>query len=388
MSAFEPAEYANRLRLAHGKMAERGLDLLWITVPENINYLCGYAGWSFYTCQGLIVAPDRDSHVLVVRDMDVACARFSAFLDAGRIVGYPEEFVGGDRHPMEFITRLIRERWPAARRIGVERTGFFFPVGDHDDLRDGLPDRTLCDASGLVNGLRTVKSGAEIEVMRAAGRIAALGISAAFEAIAPGVRECDAAARILEALVRGEPESGGTPPCEMSLTSGDRTSAPHLCWSDDRFRSNTSVNLELGGSRHHYHAGLARSFHLGPPPEPLQRLAHVVGEGMDAALATVRPGRTCEDVEAAWRRVLAREGLEKKSRIGYSIGLGFRPTWLDCTASLQAGDRTVLEPGMTFHMICGMWKGGLRFVASETFLVTASGHELLTQAPRGLLVKP
>jgi ectoine hydrolase len=387
MSAFESAEYLERLRRTQSAMAQRGIDLLFVTTPENINYLSGYEGWSFYTCQGLIVTQDVRQPMLVLREMDVACARFTAYMDAPNIVGYPEEYIGGDKHPMTFITTLIRERWPAIRTIGVERGGFFFPVADYDRLQAGMGEKTFADATGLVNWLRTTKSAAEIAVMREAGRIASNAVAVAQEKIEPGVRECDVAAEIFRTLIRGEPQFGGTPPCEMSLTAGGKTSAPHLCWSEDRFQQGTGVNLELGGSRHHYHAGLARSFYLGTPPEPLVRLSRVVIDGMHAALAAVRPGRTCEEVEAAWRQSITREGFEKKSRIGYAIGIGFRPTWLECTASLQAGDRTVLQPGMTFHMICGMWHGTHNFVASETLAVTADGHELLTRMPQGLLVR-
>ncbi len=41
---------------------------------------------------------------------------------------------------------------------------------------------------------------------------------------------------------------------------------------------------------------------------------------------------------------------------------------------------------MTFHMICGMWHGADNFVISETFRVTEEGHEVLTNAPRELIV--
>lgn len=387
MSAFEHAEYRRRLAATLARMSQQGLETLLVTTPENINYLSGYAGWSFYTSQALIVSPDLAEPLLVVRDMDVACASFTVCPSSALIIGYPEEYIGGEAHPMRFIAHMIEERCGPVRRIGIEPHGCFFPIAACRELAGTLPAAELVDSAGLVNWLRTVKSPAEIAVMRQAAIIASRAISTALEHIRPGARECEVAAEIYRTLIRGDEAFGGSMPASFALGSGRRTTAPHIAWTDERLESGQAINLELGGSRHHYHAGLARSFFLGTPPEGLLRLARTVLEGFDAALEAVRPRRLCEDVEAAWRRVLARGGYEKKSRIGYSIGLGFQPTWIDGTASLQAGDRTVLESDMTFHMICGMWKGTDNFVVSETFRVTDSGHEVLTEAPRELLVR-
>jgi ectoine hydrolase len=387
VSAFEAGEYQQRISKTKARMAERDLDLLFVTTPENINYLCGYAAWSFYTSQALLLTREPAEPVLVLRDMDVACARFTAFLSADSLVGYPEDYIGGDKHPMSFIARTIDERCGNVRRVGIEPGGFFFPPAAHRELARALPQADLIDAQGLVNWLRTVKSDNEIAVMRQAAAIASRGIQTAREQLRPGIRECDVAAEIYRTLIRGEESFGGSMPASFALVSGSRTTAPHISWTDDRLQEGRAINLELGGSRHHYHAGLSRSFFLGRPPQPMVRLAETVIEGFNSALEAVKPGRQCEEVESAWRAVLKRSGYEKKSRIGYSIGLGFQPTWIDYTASLQPGDRTVLEPNMTFHMICGMWKGEHNFILSETFRVTDSGCEVMTQAPRELLVR-
>ena len=41
-------------------MAERGIDILFVTDPSNQAWLTGYDGWSFYVHQGVIVTLDRD----------------------------------------------------------------------------------------------------------------------------------------------------------------------------------------------------------------------------------------------------------------------------------------------------------------------------------------
>ena len=50
-----------------------------------------------------------------------------------------------------------------------------------------------------------------------------------------------------------------------------------------------------------YHAPVSRTIYLGEPPRSYRDLALRVVEGLDTALAVVKPGITCEDVEAVWR---------------------------------------------------------------------------------------
>ena len=93
-------------------------------------------------------------------------------------------------------------------------------------------------------------------------------------------------------------------------------------------------------------------------------------------------------MEAAWRKAVARYGIEKESRIGYPIGLSYPPDWGERTMSLRPGDRTVLEPGMTFHLIPAIWKDDWGIEITESFLVTERGAETFCNFPRRLFVKP
>jgi Xaa-Pro dipeptidase len=392
MSLFARDEYLQRIARVKKRMEAASIDLLVLECPENILWLTGYDGWSFYTHQAAIVERDSEEPLLIVRQMDTACADFTVFMRRDNVIGYPENYIGTrERHPMQFVAAEIARRGWGRRRIGVEMDAHFFTARAFAMLRDNLPDATFSDAFLLINWARGVKSPAEVTCMRQAGTIAQLAMQTAIDSIAVGVRECDVAAQVRHAQIAGTSEFGGSVPSDLTLPSGPRSAAPHLSWTDAPFPANVAVNIELGGARHNYHSGLARTVWLGKPPRQLAALASITADGLNAALDAVRPGATCEEVEAAWRRHIARAGFEKKSRIGYAIGLCLSPAWLELTASLQPGDRTVLEPNMTFHMICGMWQGehngDYNMVTSETFLVTPGGHELLSSLDQKLFVK-
>jgi Xaa-Pro aminopeptidase len=126
---------------------------------------------------------------------------------------------------------------------------------------------------------------------------------------------------------------------------------------------------------------------LGKKPRNVADVERAVIEGMDAVLRTAGPGKRAQDVEAAWRAAIARHGLEKQSRIGYSIGLAYPPDWGEHTISLRQDEPTVLEPGHVLHAILGMWMEGWGIEISETILITGAGCETLTRFPREIFEK-
>ena len=148
------------------------------------------------------------------------------------------------------------------------------------------------------------------------------------------------------------------------------------------------IYIKLGGCRHRYHAPLSRCVYLGEPTERMDTVAKVIAEGLQAVLAAARPGVVCGELAAVWSAVIGRHGIEKDSRIGYPVGIGYPPTWGELTCSLRAGDRTVLEPNMTFHCIPAIWMDTYGLVISESFVVTETGAETFATFPRQLFPKP
>ena len=103
-------------------------------------------------------------------------------------------------------------------------------------------------------------------MMRAAGAIVSRAMGVAVEVIRAGVRECDAVAKITEALLSGTPEHWGDYPATLPhAPSGTKSAAPHLTWNGDPFDMGAASNVELGGCHHRYHAALARTVFLGRP---------------------------------------------------------------------------------------------------------------------------
>jgi Xaa-Pro aminopeptidase len=165
---------------------------------------------------------------------------------------------------------------------------------------------------------------------------------------------------------------------------GEYCSAPHLSWTDAILEPDEMFYIEMGGCRHRYHAPLSRCVFLGKPPAAMTDLAKIIAEGLNAVLETAQPGALCEELEAAWKTVISGYGIEKDSRIGYPVGIGYPPTWGELTASLRQGDKTVLEPNMTFHCIPALWLDTYGLVISESFVITEQGAKTFADFPRQL----
>jgi ectoine hydrolase len=386
-SLFEKSEYDRRVEQTQNRMREAEVDALVVADPANMNYLTGYDGWSFYVHQAVVVTQNRAEPVWVGREMDANGARATTHLAEESIRPYSDDHVHSpyDLHPMDCVADVLEDLGVDDATIGLEMDAYYFTARSYTRLQQKLPEATFEDQTLLVNWVRVKKSEQELEYMRQAARISENAMAAGLEAIEEGVPEYRAAEAIYSALINGTDDYGGDYPSIVPLLpSGDHTGTPHLTWSDRRFEEGDPVIIELSGCRHRYHSPLARTTFVGDPPAEVQETAEIVIEGIGAALDAVEPGVTAESVERAWRETIAKYDVEKEDRIGYSMGLGYPPDWGEHTASLRPGDETILEEGMTFHMIPGLWFDDFGVELSESFHITSNGAEVLADVPREL----
>lgn len=385
---FPEHEYTERLDRVRQAAAARGIDLLVLTDPKNICYLTGYDTYAFYVTQALLVPISGDRPQLVVRSIDVTAARWTTRLDHDEILGYGDEYVTTATHPMTFVAEVIKARHWHRLRIAVEDDGSSLSPSGMRALEKALPDAHFTQAQRLVEWVRCVKSEPELTAIREAGKISDHAMSVALDTITPGTPEPAVAAATYAALVEGVDGLTGTAPWQPYMSAGRRTNSPHGRWIDRRYRLDEPAMVEIGAHRHNYAAGLARTIYLGTPPNAYRALENTVHQGMTAALTKLRAGHRAEEVKHAWQGATAASGVEKADRIGYSIGLSFPDTcWVERTVSLATGDTTLLQPGMTIHLMLAVWLDDIGHSLSETFIITDDEPESVSSLPRDLLVK-
>lgn len=388
---FERAEYAARIARTRQAMQAANLDLLIVTDPTNMAWLTGYDGWSFYVHQCVLLALDGEP-VWFGRGQDANGARRTVFMQHEQIVGYPDHYVQStERHPMDYLARevIAARGWDTHRcRIGVEMDNYYFSAAAYASLQRNLPDVQWRDATALVNWQRAVKSPREIEYMRIAARIVEKMHARIVERIEPGMRKNDLVADIYATGIGGIDGYGGDYPAIVPLLpTGSDAAAPHLTWDDTPFARNAGTFFEIAGCFRRYHCPQSRTVYLGKPPQHFIDAERAIVEGIEAGLAVAKPGNTCEDIAHAFFAVLRKSGIEKNSRCGYPIGASYPPDWGERTMSLRPGDRTVLQPGMTFHFMPGLWLDDWGLEITESILITDSGVETFCNTPRKLFVK-
>ncbi|CUH41303.1 M24 family metallopeptidase [Ruegeria atlantica] len=388
--AFSRAEYDRRLAKTRAAMAAAGLDALFVEDPSNMAWLTGYEGWSFYVHQGVLVLQDADP-IWWGRNQDANGARKTVWMSNDRIHGYADEYVQSTvRHPMQDLAALIADTGIAKGRIGVELDNYYYSAKAHLTLLAELPDAELVDANTLVNWQRAVKSDEEIALMQKAARISEHVTDGILERIEPGMRKNDLVAQIYHDAVTGVGEDWGDYAAIVPLLpSGPDAAAPHLTWDGEPFKSGECTFFELSGCYRRYHAPFCRSVFLGKPPDYLLRAEAALVEGLEAGLKAARAGNQARDIALALAAPLERAGIERGARCGYPIGLSYPPDWGERSISLRPEDETVLEPGMTFHFMPGLWMDDWGLEITEPILITDSGPaECFCNRPRKLFVKP
>jgi len=389
---FGRDEYAARLQRTRDAMDRAGIAVLFCCDPSNMAWLTGYDGWSFYVHQGVLVGPSGDP-VFWGRSMDANGALRTCYMSPDNVVGYSDDYVmTEDRHAMQHLAGLIRERGWDGLPTGVEMENYYYSARAHAVLTQELSGE-LRDATGLVNWQRAVKSDTELRYMRRAARIVEKMHARILEVIAPGLRKNDLVAEIYDAALRGAEDEdgafGGDYAAIVPLTpTGKDASAAHLTWDDRPLEPGSATFFEIAGCYRRYHAPMSRTVCLGAPPAGMREAEDAVLEGIDAGIDAARAGNTAGDVARAFYAVLAKRGVERKGRCGYPIGLSYPPDWGERTYSIRQTDETVLQPGMTFHFMPALWTGDWGLEITEPLIVKAEGPaEAFANVPRRLFVK-
>lgn len=391
---FSLQEYDARLAKVRDAMQQKDMEALFLADPSNMAWLTGYDGWSFYVPQGVLVGTEGRP-IWWGRWQDKYGALRTIHMGEEYIRPYPDHYIQSECfHAMEHLAELMQELGWGGRKIGVEMDNYYYSAKAHQRLATGLPKAEFLDATGLVNLQRGVKSSAEIAYMQKAARIVEAMMQLAFEMIAPGVRKNDLVAELYRVSMQGARDEKGQryggdyPAIVPMLPTGADASAAHLTWDDRVFTEGAGTFLEIAGCVRRYHCPMCRTVYLGKPPETMQRAADALLAGLEAGLDAARAGNPAGDVARALHGTLERLGVEREGRCGYGVGLSYPPDWGERVISFRETDENILEPGMTFHFMPGIWRHDWGLEITETIMIQEQGPaKCMTNFPRALFVK-
>ncbi|MDK2777174.1 MAG: ectoine hydrolase [Pseudomonadota bacterium] len=379
---FPPEEYERRINELRQRIAERHLDAVVISDPENIMYLTDYqtTGYSFF--QALVVPLEKEPF-MITRALEESNVIARTWVDVTR--PYPDT---GDA--MQMLVDALREFGLADKRIGYERNSYFFPAYHQDVIHTTLKDGKLLDCFGIVEEGRICKSAAEIELMKKAAIATEAGMQAGIDACRAGATENEIGAAISAGMFRA---GGETPAVMPYVTSGPRTMIGHATWEGRVVQPGEHVFLEVGGCYRRYHTAMMRTVILGEISDSMYKAQEIMKHALASVHKIVQPGMTVSDVDNLVRNIISENdvGARLITRSGYSIGIAFPPSWDEgYIVSLKQGESTVLKEGMTFHLIPWMWgiDGDKTCGISDTIYITDEGCRSFFSLDRDFTVKP
>jgi len=368
------------------RMDEHGVELVLLTDESSIAYFAGfwgYLGVEFGRPTFLVLKPDSPPTVITPL-MESEMVDGMTWVEDVR--PWTDE---GDERWDRVLARALGD---APATLHVERP--VLPGLVRDVLDDRFGDTALADVSPLLAAQRTVKSAAEVETMKQAGRIGSAMMDAARARLGEGVREYEVALAVLDAGTRAAAgfltaagwEAYVSPVIHnlQIMQSGRDTAMVHRRASTKRLERGDPVYfcfcnlLEFK----HYRLGFDRMFHVGEAGAEATRALEAAIEAQRAALAAIRPGVEASEVAAAANEAYRSRGFEPGYRTGRSIGMAYLES-----PELKTGDDTPLEPGMTFAVDGGVTvPGRLGGRIGDSIVVTPDGFEFITDYPRELMI--
>jgi len=351
-----------RRKALRGLISAAKLDALVITHPANWYYLTGFTG---------------EAGVLIVSQGAAALVTDGRFTTQVRKETASVRLIGQKGSLLDSTGRFLRQK-------GFRRAGFDpsqTSVAQLGLLRKAAGARTKWIAApGLVGTLRARKEPSELARMRQAAILAGDVLTSAINLLKPGVMENEVAAEIEYQMRRG---GASGPAFETIVAFGDRSALPHARPTAKRLRKNELVVLDLGAILAHYCSDITRTVYVGRAPARVKEWYRAVLEAQTAAIATVRAGVSCGDVDAAARQVLSGYKLDRLFTHSTGHGLGLE---VHEDPRVARGQKGRLEPGFVITIEPGVYMAGVGGIRIEDDVAVHAGNtEVLTRIPRDLI---
>lgn len=377
---FTAAEFADRLARLRVSMSEATLDWLLVLHPVSIRWLIGQDTKS-YTVFQVLAVPASGSTIMFTRGTERAEFEADTLADEFRFYG------GGEpADPMAAFKAFVAELGLAGKRVGMEVPGAYLQPPHYVAVKAMLGDALVQDGSGLVTTLRAVKSPAELDYVRRAAEISAIGWTTLLAKAAEGRSELELTGAVYNAILAA---GSGIPASTMNLMTGERSAFALGAPTDRRLKRGDTGLIEIGANRKRYTSTLGRQWNMGPVAQRLKDLHAVVREAAEAAMAEMRAGVPAIVPHEAAKQVIAKAGLDqyRMHTTGYGMAPGFPPSWGE-SPNVFGGSNDILKAGMVVSIEPNVFLAheGLGARLIDNVIVTETGIELLSTTPRELAI--
>jgi Xaa-Pro aminopeptidase len=252
-------------------------------------------------------------------------------------------------------------------------------------LRERFPQAAVKDSTELIRDLRKIKSSAEVEMMRRAGRIGAKAHIELMKSCRPGLYEYELSS-LFEHVCKANGAMGLA--FETIISSAENHAFIHYCRHDRLLKDGDFLVVDAGPDFGYYDADISVSFPANGKFTPRQReIYEACNEVSKACLGLYRPGVTAYEVGGKVREILKAKGYDfskdvfaklrffKEGGLTHSVGLAVH----DAAGRDFAPDEP-FRAGMVFASdVFAVYEAeNLGVRVENTVLITGSGCENLT----------
>jgi Xaa-Pro aminopeptidase len=366
--------YQRRLERCSQLMKAAGLDALLLTKPSNMAYLTGDGRLCAYA-----MITQKGEVALGVPVTDIEDVKQLARFD--HIVGFDDE-VG----MIHSIAHYFEHFGMREGTVGLEYTFLTQSMMGMFTHPHAKPEKVeVRDCTHILSELRMVKDAEEIERIRAAAKVADIGMAAAAKAAKPGVTESQVAAEAEYAMR----QAGAEEFYRTYVSSGPRTNIAHGLPTHRRIQKGDLVMIDLHPIVNGYSADMCRTVSVGKPAADQQAAYDLFLRAQQATIAKVKAGVSMVELEETIHGALkeAGHGGHIFGPPIHGLGIEFEEAPLPPGHAFFHGEKA--PPPLEVNVVitvgnCGLYTGPWGARVEDTVAVGADGSAVLTTFPRTL----
>lgn len=352
-------------------LQEQQVDAAFITTPDNVFYLSGFASEPHERLLGVMVFKEAEPFVIcpLMEVPDV------------KAVGWSYEVVGHEdtEDAWEVVLSTVKKREVPLNSIAIEKSHLTVERLERmDEIFDKVQFTNLDDQ---LNRMRVIKDEEELNNLRKAAELADYAVEVGCREIAEGKTELE----ILMAIEFEMKKKGVQKMAfDTMVLSGPKTASPHGIPGDRKVQKGDFILFDLGVVYNGYCSDITRTVAFGEPSDEQRKIYETVKLAEQTAVDKVRPGIQAKELDKAARDVISDAGYGEyfTHRLGHGLGISVHEY-----PSVTGTNDLVLEEGMVFTIEPGIYNPDVTGVRIEDdVVVTADGVEVLTKFPKELKI--
>ena len=335
--AFEVEEYQSRLTRIRELMARDKVDLLYVTMPEEVCYIHGYiTSWyksnsstRYPQMYGTAVHVDHDRFIHFDHPTEEPVLVKTSVSKNNRYFSARE-----GKPNLEFIMKELRNEGWLKGTVGLEFWSYLPNRAISEMMEKAFRDNgcEVVDASGIMREVRRVKSPQEIKYIEEGVHIADIGHQAAIEKCRPGMTELELYGEVTRAMMAAGGEHQSLLPIFTTIPVADGVAlgSGHLQATRRKIKQGEHLCSDICGVVNRYHGNVCRGFYIGDPPKKMVEQYKKAAGVYEVIRTKAKAGMTVGEFSKILQEYYEDVGLWDSPgwAIGYELGLSLPPDWV------------------------------------------------------------